>query len=722
MNFFLPIFSVVLFFILFFLTSSRKGLYTNIRESFILSLISNGIVVFFYNEIFSFFNALNATSAFVFWLLEVLGTASLLAYWNNSGKISFSKLQSLKSAVQLKGLGRSNRIIAVTALIVFILPLFFLAVYAPANNFDAHSYHLNRILFWITNGNLDHFPTQHIQQLYLNVFAEYLVLDSVLLSGSDTYAGLIQFGAFLGSLCGISLLAKRIGIKADGQILAAIFLLTLPIGIFESTSTQVDYVACFFFITFVYFGFDLLENKSALTLFAFLISLSFGGFSKYTVFIFGIPFTLYFAIRILSQYGFGYAVKVLSLAIVLMVITFAPFFHRNYELFGNVMSPPTESRFFSEKIPVDEHTFAGAVSGIVKNIGLHLGLPNNGFNRFVDSKIQNFHQWIGVDINDLKLRLDPFSVRYSVHEDMVPNTIHLWLIALAAIPLFFIKKQWKVKWLFLCAVVGFVLFGTLMKFQLWSTRTHMPFFAMGGIVAAYLYSEVFRWKIAYLTFPLLLLSSVFVFGNPNKPLIPLGYFTKKTLAHIPVAICSTDSLMELKWKTNLASYYEFPGKDHCHPIKAWPGYNERSKIFSALEDMGYYDDDKSATIFSMEKEKGYFLSHLGNYYNFKPLLDQLEGEGKNVGVLFRKEHGFYNYWSAIATRKKDPGQMQYIYYKKEFMTLKNAQKDFCYDYILGDDPALLEGFIPKENIEVIYRAQVLYLVKLKKRSCERKLF
>ena len=722
MEFLLPLVSVLLFFVLFFLTSTHKGSYTNARLSFIFSLIANGVIVFIYNESFSFFNALNATSALLFWLAEVLGLAGLLGYWNAKGKINFSRLSVLRDVFQLKGLSKANRIISIVALLFFVLPLLFLAVYPPPNNFDAHSYHLNRILFWVTNGNLDHFPTQHIQQLYLNVFAEYLVLDSVLLSGSDGYAGLVQYGAFLGSLCGISLLAKRVGMKADGQLLAAAFLLTLPIGIFESTSAQVDYVACFFFITFVFLGFDLLENKSPLTLVAFLLSLAFGGFSKYTVFIFGIPFTLYFAIRILTKYGFSYAIKVLVLAIVLMVLTFAPFFYRNYELFGNVMSPPTDSRFFSEKIPVDKHSIAFGISGIVKNIGLHLGLPNNGFNQFVDNKIRGFHDFIGVDVNDIALRLDPFSVRYSVHEDMVPNTIHLWLMAFACIPLFFVRNQWKVKWVWFSAVIGFILFGVMMKFQLWSTRTHMPFFAMGGILVAYIYCEVFKFRISYLVIPLLLVSSVFVYGNPNKPLIPMGYFTKKALGHIPVAICATDSLQESMYQKELGDYYVFPGKDRCHPIKVWPSYSERTEIFEDLEKLGYYDDDKSATIFSTSKEKMYFLSHLDNYYNVKPLLDHVEGENKNVGILFRKELGFYNYWSALSTRKENPGRMEYIYYKKEFMVLKNAQKDFCYDYILGDDPELLKGFVPEENIEAIYKSRLFYLVKLKKTSCDRKLF
>jgi hypothetical protein len=418
----------------------------------------------------------------------------------------------------------------------------------------------------------------------------------------------------------------------------------LPIGIFESTSVQVDYVACFFFISVVYFGFTLLEEQSFTILLPFLLSLSLGGFTKYTVLIFALPFIVYFAVRILAQYGFVYSLKVFLLAVVLMGLTFTPFFYRNYTLFGNVISPVEQSRFFSEKIPVDKHSFLFALSGIIKNSSLHMGLPYTGYNQFIYSKISTVHQWMGIDLDDPGLRLDTFSVRYSVHEDMVPNTLHFWLIVMSGILLFFLKGRKDIKWFATCMVLGFVLFCTLLKFQLWSSRTHMPFFAMGSILVAYVYSEFLKLKPLYLILPLMLLSTVFVYGNPNKALIPLSYLTKKALGHIPVAFCETDSLMSASYEKDLSAFYDFPGKENCHPLKQWPAYSQRLKIFNQLEKHGYYDDDKSSTVFTMDRTQSYFLSHLDNYYGFKPLLKYIKGDNQNIGILFKKGNGFYHYW------------------------------------------------------------------------------
>lgn len=705
-------------FAIFFLRSSEAGVYTNLRRSFVLSLIANAGIVFVFNEIASFFNAINATSALVFWVVEAIGLLGLVYYLHRSGKIDLGRLGALKGALSLRGFGTTHRVIIAFVAVLYMLPLLFLAIYAAPNNFDSHMYHLNRILIWIYNGNLDHFPTMHLQQLYLNVFAEYLVLDTVLLTGSDQFSGLIQFGAFIGSICGIGLIAKKFGLSKDGQLLTSICFLTLPIGIFESTSTQVDLCACFFFIAFIYFGFELLEKKSPLALLAMMQSLAFGGFSKYTILIFAIPFAIYFGVRILLQYRLAYAIKVLAVALALMALTFSPFFYRNYSLFGHVMSPLRNTPFASEELPANKHSVLFTLSNVIKNAGLNIGLPVTSFNRALDDKIRSFHETIGVAIDDPDLSIDPFSVKYSVHEDMIPNTIHFWLIVGAGILLLFAPVKKDVKWFWTCSALGFLLFCTLMKFQLWSTRTQMPLFAMGSILIACVYSIQLRWKGVYLIAPLLLLSLPFVYGNPSKELVSINFVTRKALGHIPIAICESSAQTGKIYEKYLSEYYEFPGKDNCHPLKKWPDYSERRKVFGLLEQAGYYDNDRTSNILSMNRDRAYFLSNPDNYLSFRELAPHIPAD-RSVGVMFRRNVGYYYFWSATDNKVARPGQMDYIRYMKELAPLKNAQKKFCYEYILSDDPTLIDSFIPQGNIARIYSSEALHLVELKKTSCDK---
>jgi hypothetical protein len=283
-------------------------------------------------------------------------------------------------------------------------------------------------------------------------------------------------------------------------------------------------------------------------------------------------------------------------------------------------------------------------------------------------------------------------------------------------------RQWNVKWFWICSALGLIVFCTLMKFQLWSTRTQMPFFAMGAVMVAYVYSRKLTWGIAWMAVPLMLLSAPFVYGNPSKELVSINYLTRKLLAHIPIAICENGGAQRQLYQKYLGAYYDFPGEDGCHPLKKWPDYSERKKVFDLLTQVGYYDQDRSSNILNMGRDRAYFLSHPNNYLNFKPLLAHIKGDHQNVGVFFENNNGFYHYWSAIATKVKNPGQMNYIRYNQELMVLPNAQKDFCYNYILSDNPQLLAAFVPKANIDTIYTTQLFQLVKLKNTSCDRSLF
>ncbi len=693
-----------------------KEAFTEVRKSLLQTLVILAVAAWVYAEGFSGWNAIRPATATGFWsgLLLVMGGITYARF--DRFRMRF---RALADGLRLE---RSHRLLLLFTGLLLIVPLFFQAVLVAPNNYDSHHYHLNRLLFWTAYGNLDYFPTQHIQQLYLNVFAEYLTLTCYLLTGSDRLVGIVQFMAFLGSLAGVGLLAKQFGLQRNGQLLATVLMLTLPIGIFESTSTQVDYVACFFFIAYLYFGYELLTRRTGLTLGLFLLSLVLAAFTKYSTLLFAFPFTLYFAIRILRQYGWGYGSKVLILALLFFTGIFAPFCARNYELFGNLLSPPVTSRFFSEKIPVDKYGITYTLSGIVKNSGLHLGLPHNGYNQAMAAGIRKLHEALGVDMDDLALRLDPFSVRFSIQEDMVPNTLHFLLMGLATVVLLGTRGHHRIKVFWGLAIIGFVIFCTLLKFQLWSTRTHMPLFAMGAVAIAYGYCRVSRLPINGLAVPLLLLAAVFVFGNPNKPLLTLPYTTKKILGHIPVAICADTPEQTAAFESALKTYYDFSNpQESCFPVRPGLSRTERLQAFALLDQSGYYDDDKE-TILTMNRSKAYFLSHPDDYESIFPLIAALKGDSLRIGILFEEQHGFYHFWKVITDETRKPTFMDYIYFKKEFMQLPNARKPFCYDYLLADDLSLIRTLVPAAAIVRIVPSSKHYLVELNARACERYLF
>ncbi|PMD98404.1 hypothetical protein BWI97_04390 [Siphonobacter sp. BAB-5405] len=671
MSIFIGVGSCLLCFFLRYQAELRtRGIYTASRLALIQTLLVHAVLVLIYSEIFSAFDQLNTLTATIYWLV-IAGVWIGLSIQKNTFKDKHLYRQFIQ-IFRFNTFPTVYKLIFWVAILFFIAPLGLLAVYSTPNNYDSNSYHITRILVWLLNQNLDHFPTTHIQQLYHNVFAEYLILQVFLLTGTDQLINVIQFGAMLGSLSVVSLFGKRLGMDYKGQFLIGILLFTLPIGIFESTTTQSDYVACFLFLCFVYGGFQLIDAYTYKNGLFCCVALALGGFTKYPIFFFACPFAVYFGLTLLIRQGFKPTAQLFILAVVCMILTFTPFFVRNYSLFLHVLSPPEGSAFFAEKIPCDRHSVAYTISNVVKNAGLHVALPYNHYNVFMDSVIQWIHKKIGVSVNEPAISLNAYATTFSVQEDMVPNTLHFVLLLINGIFLFSQRGNREVKMLVILASIGMIIFCTLLKFQSWSTRTHMPYFAIGSIVIGFVYQKVLKLRQSVFIVFLLLSCIPFVYGNSNKMLVPTRYFSKRIVAHIPKTVNVSSLKMKQQLEPSLGPYYDFNSTlvKYSYPIKDVYPYSERMKIFSVLDDAGYFDLEKQEDVFSIDRTKAYFMSHIHDYEPFRQVLPAVGSDVKNVGFFFREGVGFYHFWASVMHRNHPDVHFNYIYYPPVFVAGK----------------------------------------------------
>ncbi|UFH52029.1 glycosyltransferase family 39 protein [Spirosoma sp. KNUC1025] len=562
----------------------------------------------------------------------------------------------------------------------------------------------------------------HIQQLYHNVFAEYLVLHTFLLTGSDQLANIIQFGAMLGAVTGVSLLAKRLGLTYRGQLLAGILMACLPIGLFESTTTQNDYVACFFFICFVLFGYWFLSTSERTTLVWGLLSLVFGSFTKYPILFFSLPFVIYLAVQILRQKGFQFGLITLAGATLLFALVFSPFFARNYAVFGSIMSPKETSRLSAEKLPVDKYSIAYSLSGLIKNAGLHIGAPYLPYNRQADSVVVGMHRLLGVSVTDPATSRDQFSVRFSMQEDMAPNTVHFFLLLFAVVILFTRRGHSSVKLLFALGLAGLVLYASIFKFQLFNTRVHMPFFAIGCVVTAYVWQGILKWSGFYLALALYLLSTLVVLGNPSKMVVPIRYVAQRALAHVPRYLCFSTADEQRKFYQAVGHYYEYVPTPYCLSLRQSYGYSDRAAIFHKLDSIDYFRHDKEESVLFESRTQAYFANHPYHYADYAPLLTHVGPDVQNIAYMPISDSGFYHFWSALNQQTDHPVKMGYIRYFREYATMPNAQRPFCYNYILSDDLSLVRLIINDKDIADIHTSGKLTLVHLKQSSCQTYLF
>ena len=147
--------------------------------------------------------------------------------------------------------------------LIFVVVTLFIALTAAPNNWDSQAYHLPKIEHWLQNHSLVFYPTATAKQNDFGPLAEMLLLQTRVLSGSDIYYPLIQWLSMVASVAAVFRITRQLGGDRSQCWVAAVFLVTLPIGILESTSTQNDYVEAAFLVAFITLGLETMERPFA---------------------------------------------------------------------------------------------------------------------------------------------------------------------------------------------------------------------------------------------------------------------------------------------------------------------------------------------------------------------------------------------------------------------------------------------------------------------------
>src|SRR4029078_8299879 len=85
------------------------------------------------------------------------------------------------------------------------------AMTARPNQWDAMVYHLSRVDHWIQDRSVGFYPTHIIRQLYSPPWAEDASLHLTPLGSDEHWANAPQWFSMIGSLAGVSLIARRLG-------------------------------------------------------------------------------------------------------------------------------------------------------------------------------------------------------------------------------------------------------------------------------------------------------------------------------------------------------------------------------------------------------------------------------------------------------------------------------------------------------------------------------
>jgi 4-amino-4-deoxy-L-arabinose transferase-like glycosyltransferase len=404
----------------------------------------------------------------------------------------------------------------------------FLACLAPPNNWDSMTYHLARVAHWAANRSVAFYPTPVLRQLHMPPLAEFAVLHLQVLSGGDRFANLVQWFSMAGSAVGVSLLARRLGAGPRGQVLAAVFCATLPVGILQASSTQNDAVTAFWLVCLAHALFEWRDRPGwGRALFAGT-ALGLALLTKGTAYLLAAPLVAVFLADFLRDPGrrSARAAAPLGLALAAALALNAPHYLRNHALYGSPLGPGGEGEAGDQLSYANSgHSLPILASNVVRNLASHLGTPYPNVNLALTDIIRAGHERLGLDPDDP--RCTWMGVRFHVYplrrdEDTTGNLVHLLLFAGTAL----LVGAWRrlarplaALALGLAVLLGFGLFCGSLRWGPWHGRLHLPLFVLAAAVAGAVWERVPAWAQAGAVLVLLGGALPFLLANRTRPLL-----------------------------------------------------------------------------------------------------------------------------------------------------------------------------------------------------------
>ncbi len=290
------------------------------------------------------------------------------------------------------------------------------AILSPPNSWDAMQYHLPRVVHWIEHQRVAFYPTHELKQLHMTPGAELVLLHVHALWGGERLDNLVQWSAFVGSLVGVTAIARSLGAGRRGQVLAAVICATIPEGILGASGAKNDYVLSFWMVALAYYALRFRERASWLNAAGMGSGLGLAWLTKGAAYALAIPMVL--ALSILWSRPVKMAfVRRLPLVILLAVGLSAPHFARNYGLYGAPLGPGVEEKVF--KYTNDTISVPIVLSNVLRNVALHFRSEHRATNAATERWLARVLSWVGADPDDLrtnffsfeKFRLPEFQVR-----------------------------------------------------------------------------------------------------------------------------------------------------------------------------------------------------------------------------------------------------------------------------------------------------------------------
>ena len=456
----------------------RASITVSWREAFLYALVFWGVFVLILTESLSLFHIIDFFPVFLSWFLVFFIIGSMLFFKKGALRtiISFSQQYSISFTEKI--------IICIIIIVCTVTAI--TAFLCPPNTWDSLSYHMARIAHWIQNRSVDFYPTHNTRQLVSPMWLEYAALQFQILSRGDYFANSIQWVSMVGSVIGVSLIAQYFGISFLGQLVSAVVVVTLPMGILQASSMQGDYATALWLV--IAMSVILKNEFSWWKILVFSMSVGLAFLTKGTGFIFGIPLIVGFFIKV------RFSIIKFCVFWIVVLLMMSGYFMRNYQVQPHSIF--VASQVHGVGVNFKDISWSTIVANSIRNTGMHLGVGIKQVDSITEKGLYHLGEILKTDINDPKATfgLQELHISGSLrNEDSAINGLHFIVYIIC----FILVSRRRFRSIFgeysfylLGMFIALVLF---VRWQEWSSRFHLPMFIFGAVFVGFICQHI-RWR------------------------------------------------------------------------------------------------------------------------------------------------------------------------------------------------------------------------------------
>jgi hypothetical protein len=437
-----------------------------------------GTYLILLTEGLSLFEAITPLGLALGWIVPILASIGVLV-----SRVSF-KLPIVLPKWELPE-SRWDRLL-VLAIIVIVALTALLAWLSPPQTWDSLNYHMARVAHWAQQNAVRHYVTGVGFQNSMPPGAEIAMLHAYVLFGGDRLTTFVQWFAMLGCLVGVFLVARQLGVGTLGRIMTVVFAASIPMGIVQASSTVADYVVAFWVISVAYESVRILESGVTRSSVVYIsLAAGLGLVTKPTAVAFVVPFAILVAFIVFRQFPIPQALRYTALSITLVLVLNAGYLLRNTALYGNPIAHEGRISFH-----INETMSARVIlSNTLRNISLHAGTPSPYGNKAIYLAVAKVHEVIGMDVDDPRTTaITNYKVsKPSTNEDKTTNPLHALLILVIFVVILLKRKDIRPSIIILSLVIAatFPLISSLIKWMVFNSRLHLPFFILFAPIVGY---------------------------------------------------------------------------------------------------------------------------------------------------------------------------------------------------------------------------------------------